>query len=84
MCGREGVRRDCSQAREREEKRVWFLLFVHALNSGGIPPAPWMFVYVCTLVVSKRILNITTALVLIVLSPMPSCSLLCPQAARCS
>ena len=44
-----------SQARDGEEKRAWFPLFAHVLNSGGIPPALWTFDYVCTLVTLKWI-----------------------------
>ena len=42
----------------RRKGPAWFPLFAHALNHGGIPPAPRMFDNVCTLVTSERILNI--------------------------
>ena len=49
------ARRKGSEAHDGEEKRAWFPLFVHALNSGGIPHTPWTFDNVCTLVTSKWI-----------------------------
>ena len=43
--------------RREEEKRVWFPLFAHALNRGGIPPALRTFnlnLYTCDVKVDTK------------------------------
>ena len=62
-----------------EEKRAWFPLFAHALNRGGIPPAPRTFdscPYPCDVKAdTKRYMVRTVIVVMVCVSTDLDCAL---------